>query len=123
MTGLVTGIAASLYYYQRAEDELRHLVESRLAEIYPGLTIRVGSARIVQGEGIRLGQISVVCPESHVNASPQRSQMAYIEMLTLQCDASLAALLQRKLILRHIICDGLTIYANVIRAGAGIWEN
>jgi hypothetical protein len=118
LSGLVTGIAAALYYYQRAENELRRVVESRLAELYPHLAIRIGSARIVQAEGIQLGQISVA--QSSSGTDGQRTEMAYIERLALRCDASLPALLQRKLVVKQVQVAGVTVH--VQRDAKGGWN-
>jgi hypothetical protein len=118
LTGLVTGTLAALYFYQRADDEVRKFVEAQLGEIYPHLSIRVGSARIVKGEGIRLGQISVVRDGQQPAAG--RAEMVYAERLTLRCDATLPALLQRKLTIRQIVCEGVNV--NISRDVRGAWN-
>jgi hypothetical protein len=118
LTGLVTGVAAALYYYQRADDELRKLVESQLAEIYPNLLFRVGSAQILKGEGIRLGQISIVRDQEFAEGG--RSEIIYAERLTLRCDATLPALLQRKLAVRQIVCEGVNLH--IWRDARGAWN-
>ncbi len=101
---------------RRADEELRHFVESRAKELYPELTIRIGSAKIVPGEGIRFGQLSFVQPQ--MPQADRRNELAYIETLSLRCDASISALLQGKLEIRHVIVDGLKLQLERERDGS-----
>lgn len=76
--------------YVRMDDEVRRHVETCLAERYPQLTVTVGGARIVDGKGIAVYDVSLSDP----GAPPGADELLAIEELFLVCDVKLAALVK-----------------------------
>lgn len=108
ISGLVALVAAALYFVQRADAKLRDFTEAKLAELYPHLTVQCASAQLVQGEGVRLRQISFAKPAR--NQLETRTELAYAESVTIQCDTRAATLLQGQLRIRQVLVDGLVIH-------------
>lgn len=128
LSGLVALIVAALFFLPRADDELRRFAETKLAEAYPHLNVRIGAAQRINGEGIRLRQISLMRPRtrsggifgsrSDENRQRQaRSELAYVEQLTLRCDVSLARILQGDLDIRHIIINRMALHVERLPNG------
>ncbi|MCA9147986.1 MAG: hypothetical protein KDA92_01740 [Planctomycetales bacterium] len=118
LSGLTAAGVAALYYYHRADDELRLFVESKLQESYPHLTVRLGAAHIVQGEGVRLDQISFAHPSG--NSAAPRAELAYADAITIDCTTNLAELAQGHFEVRHVRAIGLHLYPT--RDTTGRWS-
>ncbi len=85
----VGGAAIGVYMYVRMDDEIRRHVEGLLAEHYPQLTVRVGGARIVEGKGIAVYDLTIADPA----APPGSDEILAIDELLLVCDAKLTKLM------------------------------
>jgi hypothetical protein len=118
LSGLVAGGVAGLIFYQRADEELRRLIQKQLADAYPHLDLRLGAARLLPSEGIRLDQIVLV--DRNTPNGERRSELVYVDRLTVQCDASLPALLQGDLKVQAVKIEGLVIYGE--RQADGSWN-
>jgi hypothetical protein len=118
LSGLVTAVVAALMFLQRADAQLRDYLEKKLASAYPHLVVHVGSAQLRQGEGIVLRQVSLARPAKNTNEA--RSELAYLESLTIHSNTNLAGLLQGRLKLRQITANGLVLRAN--REHDGRWN-
>lgn len=108
ISGLVAIVAAALYFVQRADAKLRDFTEAKLAELYPHLTVQCASAQLVQGEGVRLRQISFAKPAR--NQLETRTELAYAESVTIRCDTRATTLLQGQITIRQVLVDGLVIH-------------
>ena len=62
LSGLVAALLTALYYFPRANEELRRFIELRFAHIYPELHVQVGSAKFIKNEGIHLTNLAVSRP-------------------------------------------------------------
>ena len=72
-----------------------------MAAHYPGLQVRVGSARIVEGEGIRVRRMQIVEP----GAEGPHAELLAIDEMTLVCQADL----------RHLLADDVKVTRVVAR--------
>lgn len=81
-------IAAGAIGAGRFGDVVRGRIEARLREEFPGVTVQVQAASIVDGDGIVVRGVSFVDPSS----PPQHRQLVWIDELTLACRTDLAEL-------------------------------
>ena len=87
---LVGAAAIGVYMYVRMDDEIRRHIEAMLAEKYPYLHVSVGGARVVEGRGIAVYDVSLADPA----AIGRRGQLLLIDELMLVCDVELTALVK-----------------------------
>ena len=59
---LVAAVGGGYYYYHRLNDDIRSHAEQLLAEAYPDYEVEIGSARLVEGEGIQIFDVSLRVP-------------------------------------------------------------
>jgi hypothetical protein len=76
--------------YVRMDDEIRQHVETMLQERYPHLTVRVRGARLVEGRGIAVYEVSLADP----SADPGGGPLLEIDELMLVCDVELTKLMR-----------------------------
>ena len=115
---VICAIVAGYYYYYRVDEEVRRHVQRMLAEQYPDYSVVVGSARLVQGEGIRLREVSIARP-----AGPemkQRSVLLFCDEVLLKCNPSLQQLLQGRTDVPHVRLRGLVL--RPLREPDGSWN-
>jgi hypothetical protein len=87
---LFGGVGIGVYMYVRMDDEIRRHVEGFLQERYPELTVSVGGARLVDGKGIAVYDVSLSDP----SASPEHDELFAVDELMLLCDVQLSTLVQ-----------------------------
>ncbi len=127
LTALGTGVVAALIYYYRVDDEIRAYVQKRLSDHYSDLSIQVGGARLFQGEGIRLTDISVrsrlprgADDRLPGGGPPGDEILLHVEEIFLRCAPSAKQLLQGKLHVKQIQVRGLAVQA--VRDEQGRWN-
>ena len=81
-------IAAGAIGSGRFGEVVRGRIEARLRQEFPGVTVQVQAASIVDGDGIVVRGVSFVDPSS----PPQHRQLVWIDELTLACGTDLAEL-------------------------------
>lgn len=87
---LLAAVAAVPYFYRHVDEEIRHQVESRLAQHYVGLEVKVGSAEFIDGEGIKVRNLVITDPA----AEGPRPELLHIEELLLACKTDRKDLIQ-----------------------------
>jgi hypothetical protein len=87
---LVGAVATGVYMYVRMDDEIRQHVESMLRERYPQLSIHVGGARLIEGRGIAVYEVSLADP----SADPGGEPLLEVDELLLACDVELTRLMR-----------------------------
>lgn len=115
---LVCGCAAGLYFFFRADEELRLHVEKKLIAIYPNHTVSVGSAHFVKGEGIRLHRVSIV-QLSEIDGS-RRNEIVFCDEAVLHCASNLESLIRGQVDVQRIRLRGLSLHPT--RAPDGRWN-
>ena len=115
---LIAALLVGWSYLRRVDEEIRALVESRLARHYPQLRVHVGGARFYRGEGIRLQQISLEQPASTTAAGGV--PLVDLAEVTLKCRPSLQELLHGELHVTQVVLRGLTLHAT--READGRWN-
>lgn len=88
------GITGVLIYtgilgIDRLDEEVRHRAEAKFAAHYPGLSVTIDSARVLQGRGLQLRGIRFTDPASETKSA----ELLYIDELLAACDTSLQELL------------------------------
>ena len=109
---IVCAVGGGLYFYHRVDDELRAFVQSKATQQFPDLSITIGSARLLQGEGVRIRDISVIqtaANDSQDNRS--RAEILFIDEIFLRCAPTLQELLLSKVNIKHIHIRGATLRA------------
>gem|GEM_PF-6304460 len=110
------GIAA-FYYYYRGNEELRTRVELELSKAYPNHSVAVGSARLLQGEGVQLREISIAQPNS---GRSSRAELVYIDEATLDCTPTLDQLMRGQIDIERVHVRGMSLYPT--RSRDGTWN-
>ena len=62
LIGLAGAVIAVALLYRRMDEEVRRRVEQHFARHYPDMRVTVGSAELVEGEGIRVRDVSIIEP-------------------------------------------------------------
>ena len=96
---MVGAAAVALHFYQSRHDEVRRRVEATLASHYPGLRIRVGSAHIVEGEGIRVRRLQIIEP----GAEGPHAELLAVDEMTLVCETDVRHLLAGDLKVQYLL--------------------
>lgn len=113
-TVLVCICMTAVYFFQRADEELRRHVEHTLAQACTSFDVSVGSAHFVKGEGIRLRKLSIVQPTTP--QQPNRTEVLFCDEVLLFCAPTMEQLLDRKVDIDRVRLRGLwlqpTRYAN-----------
>jgi hypothetical protein len=59
---VIGAVLAVRYFFDRVDEQIRCHVQARLAQQYPGLSIKIRSAVLIKGEGIQVRGLSIVEP-------------------------------------------------------------
>jgi len=86
------------HLYQSRHEEVRAQIESRIASHYVGLRVRVGSAQLVEGEGIRVRGLQIIEP----GAEGPHAELLAVDEMTLVCGTDLRHLLAGDLEIRRV---------------------
>ena len=87
-------------------------MQSKATQQFPDLSITVGSARLLQGEGVRIRDISVIQTAANSSQdSRSRAEILFIDEVFLRCAPTLPELLRSEVIIRHIHIRGATLRA------------
>ena len=113
LSGLVAALLTALYYFPRANEELRRFIELRFAHIYPELHVQVGSAKFIKNEGIHLTNLAV----SRLHPTNGSEPIASVETMTLMSNATVASLLRGDFSIREVTLSGLNV--NVHQTASG----
>lgn len=94
----LVAVVAWYVYQSRINEEVRRQVETRFAQNYPGLQVRVRGAELVHGEGIHVRGLTVVEPA----AAGPRSELLTIDEIVVECNTDLRKLLAGQVETRRI---------------------
>jgi hypothetical protein len=87
--GTIGGVAAIPYFYRRVDEEIRRCLEERLNQHLHGLKATIGSAELVENEGIRVREVTIVEP----SAVGPRAELLHVEEMFLHCRTNVQELL------------------------------
>ncbi|HTU25485.1 MAG TPA: AsmA-like C-terminal region-containing protein [Pirellulales bacterium] len=100
MLALVGGVATVPFLlYHRVDEEIRARFESKLAEHYPNLIIRVRYAQLVAGEGIEVRGLSI----SERSAEGPQPELAYFDEIFFTCQTTVQELLSGDPLVTHVL--------------------
>ncbi len=86
----MAGIGLAFYFYSHINDKIRDTVQAKWQAHYPGLVVSVGSAQLVDGEGIEIRGLSISDPA----ASGPQAELAYFDEFVCFCQTSLPELMK-----------------------------
>ena len=115
LSTLVAALCVGWYYFHRVDEEILRVFHARIAAHYPHLVPKIGSARFLKGEGIRLRKVALY--EANETGSTSGAPLIQIEELLLLCDPRVADLVKGKLCVRQIQIRGLTLRGTRERGG------
>jgi hypothetical protein len=115
LIALAAAIGAGLYYYQHVNDEIRRRVQQMLAAHYQGLSVEVGSALLIDGEGIEIRGVRISDPQLQGAAA----ELAYLDEIKLSCSTELQEFLSGKPHVDHVVIRRPRFRAT--RQPNGIW--
>ncbi|MFV2069353.1 MAG: hypothetical protein ACC645_20510, partial [Pirellulales bacterium] len=110
------GIVVAVLAYAQLDNEIRRQVERRFADHYQDLSVRVGSARRIDGQGIEIRDLSISDPRF----ADSDGRMVQIEEIRIECETDLLKLARQQLDVRKIIIRRPTLYATP--RGNGRWN-
>lgn len=113
---LVAGVGLALFFYSRVNNEIRQRVLAIWQSHYKNYVVTVGSAQLVDGEGIEIRGLSVLDP----NAAGPRAELAYFDEVILFCQTSLPELLKGQPEITRALVRRATIHAT--RRPDGTWS-
>ncbi|MBN1854652.1 MAG: hypothetical protein JW829_18110, partial [Pirellulales bacterium] len=96
---VVAALSGGVYLYVQLDDEIRYHVEELLADHFQDLAVRVGSARLVEGQGIVLCNLVVSDRRSARSSNP----LVSIDEIFIHSNVGLAELLQGRLDIQKVI--------------------
>ena len=100
-------LLAGAYLYLELDNELRRHVQRLLAQHYQGLEVEVGSARLRQGRGFDIYDVTISQPLS----SGHRLKLVNIDEVSLTCPARIEDLLQGRLRVRRVVAKRAELFA------------
>ncbi|MFC1759638.1 hypothetical protein ACFL2H_12870, partial [Planctomycetota bacterium] len=86
-------------------------MQKKASQQFPDLSVTVGSARLLQGEGVRIRDISVIQAAAHGVKDRARAEILFIDEVFLRCAPTLRELLQSEVKIEHIHISGATLRA------------
>ena len=99
MLTVVAAAFGAVYLYTQLDDEIRLHAEKLLDDHYQDLDVRVGGARLIEGSGIRLHDVTFADPR----VSGVGQTLVTIDEIFLKADVRIAQLVQNKLQVDQII--------------------
>jgi hypothetical protein len=111
---VAVGLVAVPYIWQRVDDEIRAQVLTRLRAHYPGLSVSVRTARLVEGQGIEVRGIAIRA------RADDESPLMEIDELFIECDTNLTDLAAGRLNARRFLLRRPLIRA--ARDATGAWN-
>ncbi len=98
MLTLVGAALAVPYFYHRMGEEIRARIERKLADHYPGLTVQVRFAQLIEGEGIEVRGLSITDP----GAEGPQPELAYFDEIFFTCQTNVQELLSGEPAYTHV---------------------
>jgi hypothetical protein len=108
-------IAAKYVLSERLDEGIRACVETELRKNYPGLDVRVKSARRVQGKGIEIRGVSIAQP-----AAKGGQTLLEISEVMAECDTGFPDFVAKDPQFRRLLLRGLKVRAE--RTASGAWN-
>lgn len=99
---LVAAVALGVFLFTRMDDEIRRVVQQTLSDHFPHLNISVGGARLVEGRGVALYDLTV----SETSSTQLQNNLLVVDEMMLVCDVQLTQLMNglppvRRVIIKH----------------------
>lgn len=87
---LVAAVTVGVYLFTRVNDEIRQLAEQMLAEQFPQLNGSIGGARLVEGRGIAIYDLTI----SETSQNQLQDNLLLVDEIMLVCNVEIAQLVQ-----------------------------
>ncbi|MBN2578530.1 MAG: AsmA-like C-terminal domain-containing protein [Pirellulales bacterium] len=116
MLGIIGGVAAVPYFYRRVDEEIGRRLEECFAQHYPGLKVTIGSAELVEHEGIKVRDLAITEP----GAEGPRAELLHVEELFLRCHTTVQELLYQEPTVTHVTVRRPVL--RITRRRDGVWS-
>ena len=103
---IACALLAAVYFYNRVDQEIRTVVEKKLAAFYPGLNVSVDSARLIERRGFEIRGVTIA-----ERQGKQCNNIAFFDEIFVQCEPTLRGLLEGDINVRQV-----TIRRPLVRA-------
>ncbi len=113
---MVAVLAVGVYMFTRMDDEIRRHVEQTLAEHFPHLNVSVGGARLVEGRGIAIYNLTV----SETSSTRLQNNLLVVDEVMVYCDVQLSKLVKGKSEVRRVVVRHPQVWAT--RLAGGHWN-
>ena len=104
------------YLYQRVDEEIRCRVEEKFAGHYASLKVKVRSAELLEGEGIKIRGVTILEP----GAKGPRAELLSLDEVFLVCQADLNELVSGEPEISRVVLRNLVL--PVTRRPDGSWS-
>ncbi|HUT12544.1 MAG TPA: hypothetical protein VMY42_18750 [Thermoguttaceae bacterium] len=98
MLGAIALAVGVPYFYLQIDEKIRCRVLQRIARHYPGLKVTVRAAELVEGEGIKVRDLSIVDPQGEGPSA----ELLHIGEMVLKCETDLRGLITEEPPITHI---------------------
>ncbi len=116
IVGLIGIIAGVLYFHDRVDDEIRSRVLQRIAECYPDLQVTLRFAELVEGEGIRVRDLSIAEP----GTEDPRAVLIHFDEIFFHCPTDYQDLIGGEPQITHVTIRSPTVRA--VRLADGTFD-
>lgn len=113
---VVAAVALGVFLFTRMDDEIRRHVETTLAQHFPHLNVNVGGARLVEGRGIAVYDLSL----AETSSTNLQKNLLVIDELVLECDVQLVKLVRGTPPIKRVIVKHPQLY--ISRQADGKWN-
>ncbi|MCH7750773.1 MAG: DUF748 domain-containing protein [Planctomycetes bacterium] len=113
---LVAAVAIGVYLFTRMDDEIRRYVQQTLTDHFPHLNISVGGARLVEGRGIAIYDLTV----SETSSTQLQNNLLVVDEIMLVCDVQLSQLMNGAPTVQRVIVKHPQLW--VSRHANGRWN-
>jgi hypothetical protein len=113
---ILGAIGLGVYWHFHVGEEIRWRVEAMLAAKYPQLKVTVGGARVVEGEGIEIRDLSLKQP----NRNGANEDLLHVDEIFLHCSTLPQDLVNQQLHLRRVVIRRAELTA--VRQADGGWN-
>ena len=99
---VLAAVGVTISLFMRVDDEIRQHVQQELAEYFPQLNVSIGGARLIEGQGIAIYDLTI----SETNSARLHNNLLVVDEVLLVCDAQLTQLIRgvptiRRMVIRH----------------------
>ncbi|NOZ40208.1 MAG: hypothetical protein GXP24_08280 [Planctomycetes bacterium] len=102
LLAVFVAVGLTIFLFTRLDDEIRRQAEQFLAREFPQFNVSIGGARLVEGQGIAIYDLTI----SETSSTRLQSNLVVVDEIMLSCDAQLTKLVKglpevSRVVVRH----------------------